>query len=457
MRIVVVGGGISGLTAAFLARAVGHDAVCIDAGPAPGGLIQSTRVDGFLCEAGPQAVLDDAPETLSLIAAAGLEPRIMRASEAARRRFIFACGRLQPLPMSPPALLKSGLLSPFGKARLLMEPLVRKPRELPADDSETVAAFGARRLGKEAARTLLGTAVIGIFAAEAGLLSATSSLPRVVALEHTYGSLFRGLMARRKSGRRPGQPLTFPDGLAELPRALAHGLGAGLLRARATAVEPRARGGWRVTVEAAEGGGARHLEGDALVLATDTDTTAGLLAPFLPAAATALTDLPTAPVVVACLGFRDAPDNLGMDLAAYGFLVARGQSPRLLGCQYESSTFSERAPPGGVLLRAILGGRGEGFEPGIVERTDDEIAARALADLGEVAGLRRQPDVVRIWRYPKGIPLYAPGHAARVATVDDAIRAHNGLFVLGHGLRGVGVNESIRAASTLVRETFKPR
>ena len=456
MRVIVVGGGISGLTAAFLARAAGHDAVCVDDGATAGGLIQSARIDGFLCEGGPQAVLDDAPDTLALIAAAGLEPRILRAAAEARRRFIYARGRLHPLPMSPPALLRSGLLSPFGKARLLMEPLIRKPRALPADDAETVAAFGARRLGKEAARTLLGTAVIGIFAADAQLLSAASSFPRVVALEHTHGSLFRGTMARRKSGHRPGQPLSFPDGLGELPAALGRRLGAGLLRSRALAIEPRARGGWRLTTEGIDGSGRRHLEGDALVLATGADTAAALLAPIVPEAATALSDLPTAPVAVCCLGFRDAPDNLGMDLAAYGFLVARGQSPRLLGCQYESSTFAGRAPPGAVLLRAILGGRGEGFEPGIVERTDEEIGARALSDLREIAGLQRQPDLVRVWRHPKGIPLYTPGHAARVSTVDGALRAHPGLFVLGHALRGVGVNESIRAATALARQVLSP-
>jgi oxygen-dependent protoporphyrinogen oxidase len=140
-----------------------------------------------------------------------------------------------------------------------------------------------------------------------------------------------------------------------------------------------------------------------------------------------------------------------VDLAAYGFLVARRQGPRLLGCQFESSTFPGRAPSGGVLLRALLGGAGADFEPEIVHRSDEEIAARALADLATVAGLKQSPDLVRVWRHPRGIPLYVPGHAARVSTVDAALRDHPGLHVIGHGLRGVGVNESIRAATDVIR------
>jgi protoporphyrinogen/coproporphyrinogen III oxidase len=448
MRVIVVGGGISGLTAAYLARVAGHDAICVDPAGAPGGLIHSERHDGFLCEAGPQAVLDDAPDTTALFAALNLTGRVLGATPDARRRFIYARGALHPLPNSPTSLLRSGLLSPLGKLRLLCEPFVRARRGQPGDDSETVEEFGTRRLGREAARTLLDTAVIGIYAAHAGGLSLQSALPRLAALERDHGSLFRGVLAGRKRGRRPGHPLSFRDGLGEFPAALGRELGAACVRGRAIALEPRSTGGWRVIVE---GEATIPLEGDVVVLTADARNTAHLLRPIVAEAAEALDGSRTAPIAVCCLGFKDTTaESMGMDLAAYGFLVARGQESMLLGCQYESSTFPGRAPPGGVLLRAILGGHGPGFDPGIVDEADDRIAARAVADLRTVAGLRREPDLVRVWRYPAGIPLYPPGHALRVSTVDAALRAHAGLFVLGHALRGVGVNECIRAATALV-------
>lgn len=457
MRVVVVGGGISGLTAAYLARAAGHDVVCVDPAPAgeAGGLIHSERHEGFLCEAGPQAVIEGAPETTALIAALGLQGRSLRALPDARRRFLYARGRLHALPLSPPALLRSGLLTPAGKLRLLVEPLVPARRRPAGDDAETVAAFGARRLGSQAAETLLATAVIGIYAAEAGALSLASAFPRLAAMERDHGSLFRGMLATRGRGARGGgAPLSFPDGLGELPAALEAALGAGGRQSgRAVGVEPLLATGaaatprWRVTLH-----DGRTLEADTVVLAAETQSAANLLRPLAPAAHQALAGMPAAPIAVCCLGFRNASAaSLGMDLKAYGFLVARHQGPRLLGCQFESSTFSGRAPPGGVLLRALLGGAGDGFESDIVARPDAEIVERALADLATVAGLKRRPDVTRVWKYREGIPLYVPGHAARLAALEEALRPHPGLLVIGHGLRGAGVNESIRAAAELVR------
>jgi oxygen-dependent protoporphyrinogen oxidase len=449
--------------------------VCVDPAPRLGGVIRTESHDGFLCEAGPQAVLDNAPDTLALIEALGLRARAITAAPQASRRFIYARGALHVLPTSPLALLRSGLLSPAGKIRLLAEPFIRRgarARGVPAagdpDDSETVEAFAIRRLGVEAARTLLGTAVIGIYATGADALSLASAFPRLAALEHDHGSLFGGLVAARQAGRKQarrdggkgaprGRPLSFPGGLQELVEALGQGLGpGGWSPGRVVALQRRPAGsGWRIVV-VSDGGASSHIEADAVVLTVGTQEAAHLLRPIVPAAHDALAGLPTAPIAVCCLGFRDASSQtLGMDLNAYGFLVARGQAPLLLGCQYETSTFPGRAPQGGVLLRAILGGTGPGFEPDIVDRPDGEIAERAVADLKTVAGLKRAPDVVRVWKYPRGLPLYAPGHAARVAAVDQALRSHRGLFVIGHGLRGLGVNESIRAATALVRDELK--
>jgi oxygen-dependent protoporphyrinogen oxidase len=475
MRVIVVGGGISGLAATSLLRAAGHDAVCVEAAHRPGGLVQTERVAGFLCEAGPQAVLDDAPDTMSLIAALGLEARALRGADAARRRFVFARGRLRALPASPPALLGSGLLSPLGKLRLFAEPLVPRRRaargtggtggaggapapDLPdPSDSETVAAFGARRLGHEAGR-LLATAAIGIYAADAGELSLASAFPRLAAMEREHGSLLKGALAGRKRGRRPGRPVSFVDGMSELPAALVRALGPHLVRGRAAAIEPRGgaavggagtSGRWRVVLD---GGPAAALDGDGVVLAADPAGAAALLSPLAPEAAALLRGVAMTPIAVCCLGFRPPQISaLGMDLGGYGFLVGRGEGPRLLGCQYESSVFAGRAPEGGVLLRALLGGRGPGFEPEIVEQADDAIAARAVADLRATAGLAHDPEMVRVWRHPRGIPLYAPGHARRIQEIDGALRLHAGLHLVGQAVRGVGVNEGIRAAALLAR------
>jgi oxygen-dependent protoporphyrinogen oxidase len=436
MRLTIVGGGISGLTAAHLAAARGHDVMLLDAAADPGGLISSVRRDGFLCEHGPQAVLDGPADTRALIDAAGLGDRLLRAAPAARRRFVYVGGALRPFPASPPALFKTNLLSAGAKLRLFAEPFIGR-----ADADESVLAFVTRRFGREAAERAAAPALIGVFAGDAAALSVRSALPRVAAMEREHGSILRAMMRRKKGAPGLGKPVSFPDGLGELPASLARALGDRRRVARAAEIAPFA-GGWRVTT--AEGA---SIESERLVLATPAATTAALLAPLAPDAAAALRAIPHAPIAVVCLGFRTAA--LGMDLDAYGFVVARGEGVGLLGCQYETSVFSERAPEGGVLLRALMGGA---FDPKLVDADDATIAAQAVGDLRRAAGLARDPDFIDVWRARPGIPQYDLAHSERVRAVDDAVARLRGLTVIGNALRGVGVNDCIAAGTRVAAE-----
>src|SRR5262249_41291217 len=173
--------------------------------------------------------------------------------------------------------------------------------------------------------------------------------------------------------------------------------------------------------------------------------TAALLARLAPDATTALRAIPHAPVAVVCLGFRSAAD-LGVDLDAYGFVVARGEGVSVLGCQYETSVFPGRAPEGGVLLRALLGGT---FDPALVDADDGALASRAIGDLRRAANLARDPDFVDVWRARPGIPQYDLAHADRIRAVDAAVARLPGLAVIGNALRGVGINDCIAAATPL--------
>jgi protoporphyrinogen/coproporphyrinogen III oxidase len=445
VRIVVVGGGIAGLTLAERLVAAGHDVTLVDAEARAGGVIRSERRDGFLCESGPQALLSGRADTKALVTAAGLDPRVIWSHAATRRRFVYLRGALRALPSSPPALLKTDLLGAMAKLRLAREPFVAKGD--PTHD-ESVLAFFERRFGAEAARAIGAPAVIGVYAGDAATLSMKSALPRLWELEQKHGSLLRGAFAERGQSADAGPPrsFSFPEGLEELPRALAEKLGARRVIARAVAIEPLANG-YRVQLEVGA-----PLEAERVVVTTPARVAAKLVAPLAPAAGKALAGVPFAPLAVTALGFR-APAtgtlDLGMDLAGYGFVVARGEGPTLLGCQYESSIFDERAPPGAALLRALQGGT---FEPTLVDQTDDVIAARAVADLRRVAGLRVDPDFVAVWRHRAGIPQYDLQHAARVRAVADDLRRLPGLHVIGQATSGVGLNDGIAAAAALARD-----
>ena len=439
MRIAIIGGGISGLTAAHLLVAAGHDVALVDDAAEPGGLIGSARVDDFLCERGPQAALDGSEAVKALIASAGLEPRLVRALPASRRRSVYVAGQLRPFPTSPPGLLKTNLLSARGKLRLLREPFVRRG----TDDDESVFDFVARRFGSEAAQRAAGPALIGIYAGDAAALSVRAAFPRLAALEREHGSVLRGMFRTRGTGGL-GRPVSFPDGLGELPGALGAGLGARRRMGRATGLA-RHGGGWTVTLD-----GGTSVDAERVVLATPAAETAALLAPHAGDAAQALRSVPHAPVAVVCLGFRNADAAaLGMDLDAYGFVVARGEGLAILGCQYDSSVFPGRAPAGGVLLRVLCGGA---FEPQLVDADDATIAGQVLGDLRRATGLRRDPDVVRIWRSRPGIPQYDRAQLARVRVLDEALTRLPGLAVIGHAVRGVGVSACVAAATAVVRD-----
>jgi protoporphyrinogen/coproporphyrinogen III oxidase len=439
-RVAVVGGGISGLTAAHLLAAAGQDVTLFDDGDEPGGLIRSARRDGFLCERGPQALLDGAPEVQALVASAGLTGRALTALPASRRRFVYVGGALRPFPASPPALFKTSLLSAVGKARLLAEPFIRRPAS--PDPDESVFDFVARRFGPEAARRAAAPALIGIYAGDATAISVRAAFPRLAEHEDRHGSVLRG-MFRSRGGSRMGRPISFPEGLAELPRALAAALGARLRPARVEQIAPRA-GRWAISAAG------DTVEAERVLLATPAAVTAALIAPLAPAAAQALRAIPSAPVAVVTLGFRaPPPGSMGMDLDAYGFVVARNEGVETLGCQYETSVFPGRAPDGAVLVRALVGGT---FNPGLVDRDDANLAAQVVGDLRRAAGLRREPDFVDVSRARPGIPQYERGHAARVAGLDADLTRLPGLHVIGHALRGLGVSASIRGATEAARQ-----
>lgn len=432
-RIAVVGGGISGLAAAHLLAKGGHDIVLLDDRRTPGGLIASERKGGFLLERGPQAILDGAAETKALFASAGLADRVLPAGPSSRRRFVYVGGTLRPFPASPPALLKTNLFSARGKLRLFREPFV--PPGGP--EHESVLDFVTRRFGEEAAVRAAAPALIGVYAGDAAELDMAAALPRLKAMEREHGSILRALARGRKQGGM-GHAVSFPDGVAELPAALAATLGDRRREGHATGLAPRPGSGWRIELERGE-----PIEADQVVLAIPAAPAASLLAPVAPDAAAAIGRVPHAPVAVVHLGFSSA-QGLGMDLDNYGFVVARGEGIRTLGCQLESSVFPGRAPEGGALVRVLLGGT---FDRALVDADDAVLAGQAVADLRRAAGLARDPDLVEVWRAIPGIPQYDREHRARLAVLDRAVADRPGLTVLGQAFRGVGIVDCIRAAT----------
>ena len=427
--------------------------VVLERADRPGGYVRSERIDGYLCENGPDGFLDNAPATLALAADLGLSSRILPSREEARRRFIFRGGRLHDVPLSPAAFVRTGLLSLRGKLRVACEPFSRPAPQY----DESIRQFAERHIGREAAHVLVGSMVSGIFAGDADDLSLRACF-EMHEMDERYGSLVRAMLARRRENRTSngvgapaGRLTSFIDGMEELVQAAAASLGPAVRTGqRVTGLVARQRrgrfSGPRPVGSRAFGirSNGYGIEADAVVLACPAREAAALVETFQPQAATLLATLPTAPLAVVCLGYSETAVSAARGpLDGFGFLVLRGEGPRILGALWETSIYADRAPQGQVLLRVMIGGASD---RDAVDLTDTALVDIVRHDLERTMGLGLAPAFVHIVRHRHGIPQYTIGHEARLRRLENLLADHPGLFLAGNSYRGVAVNACVADA-----------
>jgi oxygen-dependent protoporphyrinogen oxidase len=438
VRIAVVGGGISGLTLGFRlrerARALGTavETCVLEAASRPGGHATTLREHGYVVDGGPNGFLDRVSEPLvrALVHELGLEPRLIEASRASRRRYVLRGGRLRRVPDSPPALLASDALSAAGKLRLLMEPFVLQRR---GDRDETVFDFACRRVGRETAERLVDAAVSGITAGDSRELSLASAFPVMAEMEREHGSLMRAIIARR---RTPPRLRSFDHGLGTLTETIAARLGPAVRTGAVVRSLRRAGTRWRLVLESGE-----TIEADQVALSVASHRAAELLADWDPELARTLLAIPFAGVAVVALSYPRAA--IAHSLDGYGYLVGRDEGLATLGVVWESTLFPGRAPADRVLLRCILGGM---RHPELVEQPTSDFVPRAIAELTPVLGVRGAPERSWSWRWPRAIAQYTCGHGARVARARELAARHPGLELFGTSYDGVSFTAAIASA-----------
>ncbi|MYF04040.1 MAG: protoporphyrinogen oxidase, partial [Holophagales bacterium] len=324
----------------------------------------------------------------------------------------------------------------LGLARRAMEPLGRRRQdgntEGVAGEDESLYDFAARRMGRQAARRLIAPVVLGIFAGDARKLSAAAAFPRLVAMERAYGSLFKAMRAGRRRGAPPPGHRTFLEGIQSLPRAVAALPGIEVrCNQRVTAIERRGKA-FTVTSSAGDVGA------DAVVAAADLPAAADLVDGVSAAAAGELRQIESPPMAVVHTAF-EAGAAAHIE-PAYGFLVARGEGIRMLGCQYETATFRGRGPDGTFLARSLFGGS---IDAEAADLGDVQLVDLTLRELRRTAGIDAEPTWTSVARWPHAIPQYAPGHPQRVARIEAALDPIAGFHLAGNALHGVGLSRAI--------------
>lgn len=446
-RVVVIGAGISGLSAAYrLTEAYPQlDVVLLEGSERAGGLIRTDVIDGFLVEQGPDSILTEKPQALLLARRLGLEPELLPTNTQDRGAFVVTDGHLERIPegfsmMAPTRalpMLRSPILSTSGKLRLAMELLL--PRGGYSDD-ESIASFVRRRFGKEVLTRLAQPLMSGIYGSDPEELSLQSTMPRFIELERSHRSVTLGLLAKRRSspqssGVRYGMFVAFKHGNQTLTDALAARLGSRLQLGRRVVELVQQDERFVVRLQSAE-----PMLADAVIFAAPARLMAPALRPLDAALAQQLASIRFGSTATVAYAFRR--EAIAHALDGFGFVVPSIERRRILASTWASKKFSGRAPAGKVLLRAFFGGA---HDPTAPELDDRELVELGLSELDALLGVREAPLFASVNRQLEAMPQYVVGHARTVAAIETRLDRFPRLALAGNSLYGVGIPDAISA------------
>jgi oxygen-dependent protoporphyrinogen oxidase len=439
--VAVVGGGITGLTAAFELQRRGVPVVVYEATDRVGGAIRSVRVNGFLAEFGPNTILETSPRITQLVRDAGLSARRLDPDPRASARYLVRDRRPVAMPGSPLGFFTTRLFSWRAKWAVLREPFVPPKRD---DREESIADFVRRRLNQEFLERAIDALVAGIYAGDPERLSVQQAFPKLAALEREYGSLIRGQIFGARARKRRGEvakdrapKFSFDEGLQVLPDTLRERLGSAVrLQSTVTRLR-RLPHAWQVTVRTPEGEqicehAAVLLAAPAFKLAEITLETGGEHSLAF------LGGIRYPPVASVVLGFRR--EDVAHPCRGFGMLIPRVEGFRILGTIFSSSLFPNRAPAGHITLTSYIGGE---RQPELAGLPAEELYRITCEDLRVLLGVRGEPTFRHHYYWPRAIPQYNLGYGDHRRRMEELEQSCPGLFFGGHYRDGISLGDSI--------------
>jgi oxygen-dependent protoporphyrinogen oxidase len=446
-KVVIIGGGISGLSTAYYLAKAGVPSTIVESRPRLGGVIQTEQIDGCTLEAGPDSFLSAKPAALDLIRDLGLSDEVIGSNDHLRVTFVRKNGRLLPLPdglmmMVPTKILPlvtTPLLSWSTKVRMGME-LLRAPK--PRAEDESVADFVREHYGQEAVDYLAEPLLSGIYGGDPRQLSVKAVLPRFVDLAQKYGSLTRGVLQSRAQAKSQATPAplfrTLKGGLGQMVDAVTAAIRphTEVIRDRAQRVE-RTSGGLRVRLSG------DWLEAGHVVLACEAHSASNLLSPVDTRISELLGSVAYSSSMIVALSFNAA--DFAKPPVGFGFLVPKKERRRLVALTWVGTKFSYRVPNGQIVARCFLGGADDA---GVLAESDDSVLEAVARELRDIAGVTATPRFTRITRWPQSMAQYPVGHPSRMAELRNRVAAVPGLHLAGNAYDGIGIPDCIRLGKT---------
>ena len=448
--VLIIGGGISGLSTAWWLTRHGINAEVWESDDRAGGKIRTTADQGYLTERAAGLLVNYRPEVDQLMQQTGLERDKLTRDETLKR-YIVHQGRLTHVPMEMPALMASSLWSWKAKLRLMTEIFVQRG----GNESETVASFISRRLGREILETAIDPFITGILASDPDKAEARAVLPRLTTLEQRYGSLTMGMLVNAVLKRRranKADTFSFQSGMSQLTNTLARAKGVELHCGMRVSEIRKDTECWQVTAKTAFGH--RTISTRELVISTPAFVASRLLRDTDEELAGLLSEIEYSPVGVLHLGLQEK--KISQPLDGTGFLVSRRNNLPFNGNLWMSKLFPGRAPQGQALLSIYLGGA---QRPEQLQQSDERTLSSVMEKLAPLMGIHCDPNYVRIDRHEQGLPLYHGQYQQRIETIDERLRLLPGLHLNANYIGGVAVRERIfqgrRTAQTIIRALTK--
>ena len=446
-KVIVIGGGISGLTTAYWLDKNGLDVKLFEKDSRVGGTMRSEIIDGFLIEHGPSSALDTTPLIDKLLDELGIEDQKLMAGDEAKKRYILKKGKLHALPMGPVSFLTSKLFSIPAKMRLMKEPFIRSR----SNRNETIAEFTERRLGREFLDYVINPFVAGVFAGDPENINVKTAFPKLYELEQEYGGLIKGALKsarkRKKSkevSKQSAKTFSFINGIQTLPDTIYANLSSKIcLNSEVQNIVRTAEGKFIVSYGIGKEGFSQTA--DAVVISTPSHPASAFIALFDKQLADSLKGIYYPPVNVVFTGFKKSKINFKLD--GFGYLVPEKENRTILGSLWNSCIFPNRAPADSYALTNYIGGA---RRPDLTRINDDESIEMTVKELDSVIGLKGRPEIVKITRWEKAIPQYNDHYADIADNIELFMSRNRGLFICSNYFRGISVGDCIKNADATV-------